>query len=318
MSHTKRLSDIAAPSVAAVGPASAHALYPVLDEINAITGAKWQVGTFLAGGFQSGAWQIHDGALLAVLKLGAPGWASRVLGAAALVASARAAGYPTPSWHAAGVLRDGRSYSIQEFVTGDAPTSLDPPTAEIILDLTHAQRRIRLPTSIDWSQYSRDVVFQHLRQESPLGQLGGSSAAVANAVRTLGERYESALLPNDEMVHGDLNISNMVCANGQLAGVIDIEAIGRGCAVFDLLKPALQASVWGDKSSCAEVLETAALERYDIGPVMITSGALVMDLLTFGATHWDPPDMEPVAHACLGWFYRLERQALGRGRATGG
>lgn len=61
------------------------------------------------------------------------------------------------------------------------------------------------------------------------------------------------------MVHGDLSMSNVLVRDGVVTGAVDIEAIGRGCAVFDLLTPVRQGHMYGAEVDALELLETTAL-----------------------------------------------------------
>ena len=71
----------------------------VVAHVNSTNGTSYQLVRRLAGGLQSGAFELSDGSSKVVLKWSEdPGWAHRVFRAAELVRKARAAGYPTPAW----------------------------------------------------------------------------------------------------------------------------------------------------------------------------------------------------------------------------
>jgi hypothetical protein len=143
--------------------------------------------------------------------------------AAAVVEHARACGYPTPAWLDHGTSADGRSWCVQDLVDGVPMGNLDVPGAELIVQLVSLERTITPPTTRSWPA---------------LGRV-------------------------DELVHSDLNVQNILLRDGTVAGVVDFDEAARGCAVLDLLSPAVNAVIWRSDPTGIEILHTFARESYD-------------------------------------------------------
>jgi hypothetical protein len=84
-----------------------------------------------------------------------------------------------------------------------------------------------------WAQ----VVLAAQAKVAKARQYGYPTAAwVAAGLRALAllERLGPVRLPAGDLVHGDLNVSNvLVAAGGKLVGIVDIEALGAGCRAID-------------------------------------------------------------------------------------
>jgi hypothetical protein len=143
--------------------------------------------------------------------------------ACAVVEHARRCGYPTPRWLDHGTDDDGRSWCVQELVDGTPMGNLDVPGAHLIVDLVSRQRTITPPTSRSWPALGRE----------------------------------------DELVHSDLNVQNILLRDGKVAGVIDFDEAARGCAVLDLLSPAVNAVIWRSDPKAVAVLHDFAHGSYD-------------------------------------------------------
>jgi aminoglycoside phosphotransferase (APT) family kinase protein len=180
---------------------------------------RWVVVTSLPGGMQAGAWRVRaDGEPPAVLK-----WIDvDAADAAAVVAHARDAGYPTPRWLDHGTTDDGRSWCVQELVEGTPMGNLDVAGAHLIVELVARQRTITPPTERSWP----------------------------------------ALLRTDELVHSDLNVQNILLRDGAVVAVIDFEEAARGGAALDLLSPAANAAIWHSDPAAIEILHRFARESY--------------------------------------------------------
>ena len=276
----------------------------ILEDANGQSGTAWRLESRLAGGLLGGAWLVREGALHAVLKWHGPSSeVPRNPDAAAVVAYIRARGYPTPAWLSAGTTTSGDAYSIQEFVPGHALERLDVDAAELIVDLVRLQRTLSPPTDLDWSTFMRDHVFDDAVRRDELSKLGDVvGVAVADAV-ALAAPYESTVLEDHEMVHCDLSLSNILVDDGRLAGVVDIDAGGRGCAVYDVLAAALNGVVWDADPEAVARLHAYALESYGAGPVAVAAATLVFESIQWFSKS---PRLEQNTSRCRQWLAALK------------
>ena len=219
----------------------------VLAAINDDIGGAWRLEQRMTGGLLGGAWRVNDGSTAAVLKWHDPSSdVPRNPDAPAVVEHIRIAGYPTPAWLASGTTPQGFAWSIQELVEGEPSLHLDATAARRVLDLVRLQRTICPPTAMSWTTFMRDTV-----------------ATAPPDLRMLAAPYESAALPDDEMVHCDLSLSNIIFRDGKVTGVVDIDATGRGCAVYDLLNVALNGLTWNAEPDALALLHEYALDTYE-------------------------------------------------------
>ena len=274
----------------------------ILDEVNRLTGRRWRLINRFSSGYQSGAYRIEDEDGPAVLKWwDRPSWAPRVLAAQHLVAHARSCGYPTPEWLAAGVTSNGWPFEVQEFIAGETGGPLLETRASALVELVELQRSISFDEAIDWSHY---VVARAAGRDGALERLkrcGGATAEAAMRASALARQYEDQPLVAHEMVHGDLSHENVVWDGDRISGVVDIEAVGRGFAGFDLLTPVRASYLWGQEAGAAVLLETA-LKWYGAGAVARGVAVQVADILDFGRDQWPSEDLEGAARSCLEWL----------------
>ena len=217
------------------GPETANTA-AVLEEVNASLHGTYQLVRPLQGGFQSGAWLIHDEARgQAVLKWTPDRtWAEQIQRASRAVAVVRRCGYPTPAWLAAGVTDSGSGYQIQEYAPGRPREHLTEETARRAVDLLELQRDLDPDPGRSWSRY----VDNKLRDEwtSTKAEVSATSvrgAELAEQAALLLSRYELPVFPRTDLVHGDFRLGNILFADDIVSGVIDIEALGSGTRAFD-------------------------------------------------------------------------------------
>jgi len=282
----------------------------VLDEVNAQHRTSWVLHGRLSGGYQSGAYLITDLAGgRAVLKWSdSIEWAPTVLAAAPVVASARAAGWPTPAWLAVGRTAAGYPYQVQDFVDGSTQQVITHGWLDLTLPAVAAQAGLGRDGMRDWSHYDREVVFADQNDNrDAIKSSGVAGAHFDDVVIRLNRPHESATLPNDDLVHGDLNAENVLISHGKLAALIDVEAVGRGSRLHDLTTLLLYEWLWGDH----QVQDRLLVECRSIaapGWLEIILSAVAVDLLAFGVRHWPPADL---ASACYAAAALLTKQGGG-------
>jgi aminoglycoside phosphotransferase (APT) family kinase protein len=279
----------------------------VLADVNAATGSRWRVKGRLAGGVLGGAWRVRDETTVAVLKCHDPSSAApRNVDAPAVVEYIRAHGYPTPAWIAAGTTATGITYSVQEFIPGKPIPRLDIPAAELIIMLVQVQRALSPPTSMSWSAFMRDHSFGHDESHDRVAASSSPAASALASARALAAPHETSELPDDEMVHCDLSVSNILMHEGQLSGVVDIDATGRGCAAYDALTAALNGTVWPSDPDAVDRLNRFAIDEYGPAPAAIAAATLVIEALDWAATSY-PDRVDITAARSEAWMADLRR-----------
>jgi hypothetical protein len=274
--------------------------------VNQATSTTWTLDSRFALGALAGAWRVCIGDATAVLKWHDP--SSNVPynpDAPAIVEYLRAARYPTPEWLAAGTSDDGLRWSLQDFVDGAPLGELDLGSVGVFIDLVDQQRSLRLPTTFNWNRYVRDHVFATHASHAGLAGGGPNVRELLRRALALAEPYRAHELPLDEMVHCDLNVSNLLMRNGELVAVVDIDAAGRGCAAYDLLSPAVNGVSWSSDPRAVERLVSHGLETYSQETIAVIAACLLI-----GTTNWyrraDPTHVEARAQRHLDWLTSLE------------
>ena len=224
-----------------------------------------------------------------------------MLAAKGLVDHARACGYPTPAWLVVGTTAAGCPYQVHEFSDGGRMEDLNAAMVDEFIALTALQRRISFSTSVDWTDYTAGHVFEDSQgHQASLIASGGAAEEVVRAARSLAAPHTSAQLVHTEMVHGDLSTDNVLVRGNRIVAAIDIEAIGLGCASFDLLTPAKQDYMWG-KGEFGGVLMEEVLRRDGAACFCIGVAAQAVDILAFGLDNWSE-GIAGAAVSVLAWL----------------
>lgn len=201
------------------------------------TGNPWRLSGRLAGGLQTGTWKVEDcdgnaGALKYYEARRSP---HEVEQWAALVRTARAAGWPTPAWHAWGVDRLGHPYTLVDFVEGAPPERLDEATLDAILAVTDIQRGLAAERGVDRSAQALESVFHDTRRwKSVLARRSPEAVEAGEAIARRAEPFRGIELPAADLVHLDFGLHNLVFRDRRLDAVVDLEGLGRGTACIDL------------------------------------------------------------------------------------
>ena len=283
------------------------ATYGVVHAINDAHQRAFQVVRRLPGGFQEGAYEIGEADARLVLKWHTrPVTLERLEEVARIVSDVRRAGWPTPAWHVVGITPNGERYTVTDFVEGEHPEVLSPALLEELLALNALQAGLAPATKQEWSGYASDVVFNDRSQMlSAIASNCEAGRRLERAVAAMCAGGEAAVIPADDLVSGVFALENILFRDGAVAAVIDVEAIGRGCRVFDLA--VLYARVRADEVPVEGRLRRAAEDV--AGPLVfrICLAAEVIGLLAFGVTHWP----ENVPRACAAWARRFETLTSG-------
>jgi aminoglycoside phosphotransferase (APT) family kinase protein len=206
----------------------------IVSWINATHDTTYTLKQRLAGGYQDGAYHlVNTHGQHHVLKLS---YAPRAI---PLIQQLHALGYPTPAILCVGETTDHTPYLVQEFLPGTPLATLTPMLAEQLLRVIDQQADRNPTPNIDWQQswsrYAHAVVFANesdwtalIRHATP------ATAQLLDVIEQLVAPFQGLVLPNTDIVHGDLNIGNVLAENSLITGIIDILYAGYGTRAIDL------------------------------------------------------------------------------------
>lgn len=207
----------------------------VVDDVVRTVGADATVAGRFPGGLNAGAVRLQlDGRADAVLKAEPrthPGQLDGVLRARRIVEHMRGRGYPTPAWLAVGATAT-HVWHLMDLVDADPVRELTPSVVEQLLDVCELQAGQASEPHDHW-RYAWRVATG---QEPSVVGLSTSSTAAADLVRRL-PLVRAEARPSVEasdMVHADLNPSNVLVRDGSVVAVVDIENAGSGTRATDL------------------------------------------------------------------------------------
>ena len=113
---------------------------------------------------------------------------------------------------------------------------------------------------------------------------GGEPAELVERYDALCRPYRDVVLPSADLVHGDLNIGNLLVADGQVTGVIDFEAAGSGSRAYDLVSLATSAARDGAPAGIDELFLEAALRAGGRATVAVCAATAYITIAEFSAT----------------------------------
>jgi aminoglycoside phosphotransferase (APT) family kinase protein len=207
----------------------------VLDDVARVVGAGVSLLSRLPGGINAGAMRVRlAGGADAVLK--AEPWArpdhlDEALRAQRVVEHMRAHGYPTPAWLAVGATAT-HVWHLMDFVDAAAAVELTPSLVEQLMEIIEIQAGRASEPHDHWAYAWRVVTGQ----EPVVAELSGYSPVVSALVESLLLVCADASPPRaaPDMVHADLNPSNVLVRDGAVVAVVDIGNAGCGTRATDL------------------------------------------------------------------------------------
>jgi aminoglycoside phosphotransferase (APT) family kinase protein len=111
-----------------------------------------------------------------------------------------------------------------------------------------------------WSDYVRGMVFEGWDGTwEEVRALDARSAELIERFERVCHPYRDQAIPVNDFVHGDLNVGNLIVADGIIAAVIDIEAASGGTRAYDLVALAASAARDGAPAAVDEFFFDAAL-----------------------------------------------------------
>ena len=225
----------------------------VLDDVARVVGAEVTLLGRLPGGVNAGAMRVQlAGRANAVLK--AVPWAhpnhlDETLRAQRVVEHMRRRGYPTPAWLGVGATAT-HVWHLMDFVDAAPAPELTPSLVEQLMEIIELQAGQASQPYDHWSYAWRVATgqesavagldFNETPEQSLLRQsvarLSGYSSVVSALVERL--RLVCADVPPPpeapDMVHTDLNPSNVLVRDGAVVAVVDIGNAGSGTRATDL------------------------------------------------------------------------------------
>jgi Ser/Thr protein kinase RdoA (MazF antagonist) len=267
----------------------------VLGALNRERQGTWRLVCRLGGGRKTGAWLVEDrDGARAVLKRHPFVSTRRDLDrTAALVAQARAHGWPTPAWIAWGLDERRRPYVLAELVAGEHLDTLDDAALDAllaVLAVLDRQRGLAGRAGADWADDAWHAVFGDgsawraaLRRQSPEALEAGEAIARRAAP------FRDVQLPGADLVHTDFGLHNILFCNGEVTAVVDLEGLGRGPAAIDVAT--LLFSVRGRDAAPEPILARLAAYALDRDGAAVTTVCLassLFDWCVFATSGWEP------------------------------
>ncbi len=211
-----------------------------LEYINAAKSTTYTVSGQFSGGENQGAYRVINGAdnKTAVLKYSTnPMWRAQVERAKAATDHLRPLGYPVPHYLYIDSTSAG-TFWLEDELPGKAITAATPGQAADLLRLIELQKgqTISAVQGQDWSWYAMGVVF---RGDSGLVrylmQFSTETSALAAQIEGLVLGLDGKALGNADLVHGDLNISQVLATGDKITAVLDWDQVGYGDRAMDLV-----------------------------------------------------------------------------------
>src|SRR3954452_334261 len=207
----------------------------VLDDVASVVGAEVTLLNRLPGGVNGGAMRVQlAGGANAVLKAvprAHPDHLDETLRAQRVVEHMRSRGYPTPAWLGVGATAT-HVWHLMDFVDAAPAPELTPSLVEQLMEIIELQAGQASEPYDHWSYAWRVATGQ----ESAVAGLSGYSSVVSALVERLRLVCADVPPPREapDMVHADLNPSNVLVRDGAVVAVVDIGNAGSGTRATDL------------------------------------------------------------------------------------
>lgn len=207
----------------------------VLADVASVVGAEVTLLSRLPGGVNAGAMRVQlAGRANAVLKAeprAHPNHLDETLRAQRVVEHMRRRGYPTPAWLGVGATAT-HVWHLMDFVDAAPVPELTPSLVEQLMEIIELQAGQASEPYDHWSYAWRVATGQ----ESAVAGLLGYSSVVSALVERLRLVCADVPPPREapDMVHADLNPSNVLVRDGAVVAVVDIGNAGSGTRATDL------------------------------------------------------------------------------------
>ncbi|HUD10968.1 MAG TPA: aminoglycoside phosphotransferase family protein [Candidatus Saccharimonadia bacterium] len=211
-----------------------------LELVNASENTTYTLNAQFSGGQDQGAFLLLNGdGKRAVLKLSRnPMWLSQVTRATAATSHLKALNYPVPTYIMSGSTDTG-TYWLQSELPGSV--LVGPPTVEQVTDLMRLidlqkGQAISDLQGQDWDWYIADVVFQgEDGMVRALMKFSTDTSALVADIEGLVVGLQNKVLPKTDLVHGDMNMGQVLFQGPAVSGVLDWDQAGYGDRTIDLV-----------------------------------------------------------------------------------
>jgi len=225
----------------------------VVDDVARVVGAEVTLLGRLPGGVNAGAVRVQlAGRADAVLKAeprAHPNHLDETLRAQRVVEHMRRRGYPTPAWLGVGATAT-HVWHLMDFVDAAPVPELTPSIVEQLMEIIELQAGQASEPYDHWSYAWRVATghessvagldFNETPEQSRLRQFVARLSGYSSVVSALVERLRLVCAdvppPREapDMVHADLNPSNILVRDGAVVAVVDIGNAGSGTRATDL------------------------------------------------------------------------------------
>jgi aminoglycoside phosphotransferase (APT) family kinase protein len=135
---------------------------------------------------------------------------------------------------------------------------------------------------VSWSGWSSGVVFDGWDGVwSRVSAYGDEATELLERFEQLCRPYRGQVLPDHDLVHGDLNLGNLLVDDGRIVGIVDIEAAGCGSRAYDLVSLTMSAARDSAAPGVDELFLEAALRAGGRAAVAVCAGAAFASIAEF-------------------------------------
>jgi len=286
----------------------------LVDFANRRDGSTWSLVGRMPGGWNRGAFELRDrqGAR-AVLKWHPPAQANHELAATqAMLDAAREAGWDSPRWLAIGQTEEGVQFLLEELVAA-RPARPDARDLSAVLAANRLQAGRGGGVARDWARYNWRVLFEGEGGYAEVLRGRPDSAALLD--RILAANDPAQILPNDDLVHGDCTLDNVLIRDERPV-FIDAEHAGRGTRAYDLATLVYEANLGGGEDRPTPPEETTERIIAEADRIVGRAGLLqcvtasMIEFIAFGFDHW-PDNVAVHMTRCQAFLDRLGVARLG-------
>ena len=201
--------------------------------------------------------------------------------------AARDAGWTSPRWLATGVAPDGRQFLIEELIDDARRARPDQDDLALVLGANRLQAGRGTSVTRDWSRWNWRVLWEDEGGYGATLRRRPDSAGLLEQILAANDR--ELVPPNDDLVHGDCVLDNILIQRGRPV-FVDAEHAGRGTRAYDLATLIYEANVGGEHGTPPDEITT----RYvDEGMRLVGKEGFVhcvtssmIEFIGFGFEHW--------------------------------